>query len=90
MINREGSGILDTPLSRSMTIQQGSRYAQGLETAGAINGHRRIALASASAAGAWKHEVDQNDGDLPSYSENGDVSAFWAALSVKVCTVPPR
>jgi hypothetical protein len=73
-----------------MTIQQGRRYAQGFETAGAIDGHRCIALASASAAGAWKHEMDQNDGDLLTYSENGDVSAFWAAPILKVCTVPPR
>jgi hypothetical protein len=32
-----------------------------------------------AAAASWKHEVDQNDGDLLTYSENGDVSAFWAA-----------
>jgi hypothetical protein len=35
-----------------------------------------ISLSSPSAAGSWKHQVDQNDGYILAYSDDGKVTFY--------------
>src|SRR5258708_4795216 len=76
MINRDGSGILDTPLSRSMTINNGGDMRRGLKRLAGLTAIACIGLAPASVAGTWKHLVIPNDGDVLTYSDDGKVTFY--------------
>src|SRR5260370_24358123 len=76
MINRDGSGILDTPVSRSMTINDGGDMRRGLKRLAGLTAIAGIGLAPASVAGTWKHLVIRNDGDVLTYSDDGKVTFY--------------